>query len=483
MASALLARCRPGTTAPARASTPRRRGSATRARASSRNKNSNASTRGAHTALTAIASIASLLRRRASGGGAAVADAPAEVADPTRTRGEPLPILPDAPSRASDSAKLRTASGAPVQFLGISSEAFARERGEDALDVPARARASGVNYVHVSHKSLERGADLRGLRKLVGDDPVKRKKLFVTLGMSAKTLREIIAAEKKSAEKKKSGEKKSGGDGDGDGKGKGGVLGGVLEGGGAIYGNGSTERAITTHVERCLGALNTSYVDAFFFEDVERGDEVDVVASLRWMRRSLLVVPDKGRAGIDGVVRFVGAGTRDRCVGVRMLRCDKADVGGFGADVAYDYDAAAKASREEGARDTAAADSGAFYTLVPIRPRWRGERRSLRTFAGVSLRPPLAFNTRPRRLSTPTDAFQLHPDIRLYRTALILLHRPRDAAALRAGFPRRAVRHDARRRGAVDVPGGAHSRRPRDRDAVQRARASRGGGGERVDAV
>ena len=46
--------------------------------------------------------------------------------------------------------------------------------------------------------------------------------------------------------------------------------------------------------------------------------------------------------------------------------------------------------------------SGAFYTLVPIRPRRRGERRSLRTFPGASLRPPPAFNTpRPRRLSTP----------------------------------------------------------------------------------
>ena len=55
-------------------------------------------------------------------------------------------------------------------------------------------------------------------------------------------------------------------------------------------------------------------------------------------------------------------------------------------------------------------------TLVPIRPRWRGERRSLRTFPGVSLRPPLAFNTRPRRLSTPTDAFRLHPDIRFVWT-------------------------------------------------------------------
>mgnify|MGYP003949844909 FL=1 len=56
--------------------------------------------------------------------------------------------------------------------------------------------------------------------------------------------------------------------------------------------------------------------------------------------------------------------------------------------------------------------SGAFYTLVPIRPRSRGARRSLRTFPGASLRPgSLAFNPRPRCLSTPTDAFQLHPDV------------------------------------------------------------------------
>ena len=53
------------------------------------------------------------------------------------------------------------------------------------------------------------------------------------------------------------------------------------------------------------------------------------------------------------------------------------------------------------ANANAAETSGAFYTLVPIRPRRRGERRSLRTFAVVSLRPPLAFNPRPRRLSTP----------------------------------------------------------------------------------
>jgi hypothetical protein len=44
---------------------------------------------------------------------------------------------------------------------------------------------------------------------------------------------------------------------------------------------------------------------------------------------------------------------------------------------------------------------GAFYTLVPIRPRSRCERRFLRTLPGASLRPSLAFNPRPRRLSTP----------------------------------------------------------------------------------
>ena len=45
----------------------------------------------------------------------------------------------------------------------------------------------------------------------------------------------------------------------------------------------------------------------------------------------------------------------------------------------------------------------------------RGERRSLRTFSpGASLRPPLGFNPRHRRLSTPSDAFQLHPDVRSY---------------------------------------------------------------------
>ena len=75
---------------------------------------------------------------------------------------------------------------------------------------------------------------------------------------------------------------------------------------------------------------------------------------------------------------------------------------------------------------------GAFYTLVPIRPRSRGERRSLRTLPGVSLRPPLAFNPRPRCLSTPTDAFQLHPDF-------ACMERPSEQSR------RRALRHETSR--------------------------------------
>ena len=60
-----------------------------------------------------------------------------------------------------------------------------------------------------------------------------------------------------------------------------------------------------------------------------------------------------------------------------------------------------------------------LLTLVPIRPRSRGECHSLRTFAGVSLRPPHGFNPdTPRCISTPTDAFELHPDVSSYGTTL-----------------------------------------------------------------
>jgi hypothetical protein len=62
-------------------------------------------------------------------------------------------------------------------------------------------------------------------------------------------------------------------------------------------------------------------------------------------------------------------------------------------------------------------EKGAFvFALVPIRPRSRGERRSLRTFSpGARFSPPRAPRSRSRHTSTPfnsaSDAFQLHPDI------------------------------------------------------------------------
>ena len=55
-------------------------------------------------------------------------------------------------------------------------------------------------------------------------------------------------------------------------------------------------------------------------------------------------------------------------------------------------------------------DGGCVLYTGPHTTALRGERRSLRTFPVVSLRPPLAFNPRHRCLSTPADAFELHPD-------------------------------------------------------------------------
>jgi hypothetical protein len=103
--------------------------------------------------------------------------------------------------------------------------------------------------------------------------------------------------------------------------------------------------------------------------------------------------------------------------------------------------------------------SGAFYTLVPIRPRSRGERLSLRTFAGVPLRPPLAFNPRPRCISTPPDAYELHPDVRSYRTPLT-----------RADSP------PPRRRRATAATATATTRRPHQSRRDPSPGGSRGGG-------
>ena len=125
----------------------------------------------------------------------------------------------------------------------------------------------------------------------------------------------------------------------------------------------------------------------------------------------------------------------------------------------------------------AAEDGGAFYlTLVPIRPRRRGERRSLRTFA--------------RRISPPTPslsipalgAFQLHltpfnstPTFASYGTTLRSTRRtPRgDEASLRAST-RRRVERGATRRG--DGPRGERRVRERTRPEDAEACAPRRGG-------
>jgi hypothetical protein len=136
---------------------------------------------------------------------------------------------------------------------------------------------------------------------------------------------------------------------------------------------------------------------------------------------------------------------------------------------------------------------GAFYTLVPIRPRRRGERRSLRTLPGASLRPTPAFNPRPRRLSTPTDAYELHPDVRLYGTALSVhaerRHRgggERDALLPARGRARAGERpvaqasRERRRRRRRRRGGRRRCGRERGREGVADRRRLRGGGVRRA---
>jgi hypothetical protein len=140
-------------------------------------------------------------------------------------------------------------------------------------------------------------------------------------------------------------------------------------------------------------------------------------------------------ADVDLVERLIEHGTAARCVGstganaessrshailqLALKRRGGGSGGGSGGGVGSGGDASgAKNDAESIAREAAetlqmppsvAARMAAnekvrsSITLVPVRPRTRGERRSLRTFLpGASLRPgSLAFNPRPRRLSTP----------------------------------------------------------------------------------
>jgi aryl-alcohol dehydrogenase-like predicted oxidoreductase len=40
--------------------------------------------------------------------------------------------------------------------------------------------------------------------------------------------------------------------------------------------------AITAHIETCLSRLGTDYIDAFFLEYVECGEEKTVIDAIRW---------------------------------------------------------------------------------------------------------------------------------------------------------------------------------------------------------
>jgi len=154
------------------------------------------------------------------------------------------------------------------------------------------------------------------------------------------------------------------------------------------------------------------------------------------------------------------------------IRADAAEARATRSDAAVaDAERLSAAAFEAATREAKdakdARDSGAFYTLVPIRPRSRGERRSSRTLPGVSLRPPLAFNPRPRRLSTPSDAFELHPDFALYGTTLSSRRGDRrDRARGRRGRARRSPR--GRRAAATRGGGGARGRGGGERGAAPR---------------
>ena len=95
-----------------------------------------------------------------------------------------------------------------------------------------------------------------------------------------------------------------------------------------------------------------------------------------------------------------------------------------------------------------------LLTPVPIRPRSRGERRSLRTFNARRISPPITTVSIPdlRRLSTPTDAFQLHPDVASYgpqMLAALAVHLGQEGRRRRREdevHERRRKRKDSRRR-------------------------------------
>ena len=183
------------------------------------------------------------------------------------------PQLP--PELVAKSTILRTVAGEPVRMFGLGGNRNVRQPRELA----AAARAAGVNYFFAySMNDHEIGDYLDGLADLCAD-PVQRKKIFITCGTM----------------------------------------------------NFHDSDAITAHVERCLNRLGTDYLDAFFLEYVQCGEEETALDAIRWMRKQGgLVVEKGGRCGIDGPVRYVGCTTHNRCVATRLLRSERIIGGGGG---------------------------------------------------------------------------------------------------------------------------------------------------------
>ena len=105
----------------------------------------------------------------------------------------------------------------------------------------------------------------------------------------------------------------------------------------------------------------------------------------------------------SGVVAGVAAAIISHPADTLLSKINKAGAGGSGGMFSRLANIAAETGTVEALHAGARRALRSSITLVPIRPRSRGERRSSRTFAVVSLRPgSLAFNPdTPRRLSTP----------------------------------------------------------------------------------
>ena len=199
--------------------------------------------------------------------------------------------------------------------------------------------------------------------------------------------------------------------------------------GGRAPAGGSTRRAAAVTAER---ALEEVLIDA---TRVAR-EAADARARIRALERALGIARDAVARDRDGGVRGGGGGAADvfssRVQGGSGRARGSGSGSGSGPGSARVDDATARElataiaharAREREmfrvvedaakALSDAERDRRVLVTLVPIRPRRRGERRSLRTkiLPGASLRPPLlaGFNPdTPRCLSTPSsDAFRL----------------------------------------------------------------------------